>query len=73
MDGRVKVKNKTNIKNKNLPFSIYKKMWPIHFMSNFQKNSKDYGEPDITYQLAGSDKLGFEGNTLPDVFYIENK
>lgn len=23
-------------------------------MSNFQKNSKDYGEPDITYQLAGS-------------------
>ena len=24
MDGRVKVKNKTNIKNKNLPFSIYK-------------------------------------------------
>ena len=22
-------------------------------MSNFQKNSKDYGEPDITYQLAG--------------------
>ena len=33
------------------------------------KNSKDYGEPDITYQLAGSDKLGFEGNTLPDVFY----
>ena len=53
MDGRVKVKNKTNIKNKNLPFSIYKKMCPIHFMSNFQKNSKDYGEPDITYQLAG--------------------
>ena len=42
---------------------------PIHFMSNFQKNSKNYGEPDITYQLAGSDKLGFEGNTLPDVFY----
>ncbi len=38
-------------------------------MSNFQKNSKDYGEPDITYQLAGSEKLGFEGNTLPDVFY----
>ena len=37
------------------------------------KNSKDYGEPDITYQLAGSDKLGIEGNTLPDVFYIENK
>jgi len=37
------------------------------------KNSKDYGEPDITYQLAGNDKLGFEGNTLPDVFYIENK
>ena len=33
------------------------------------KNSKDYGEPDITYQLAGSDKLGIEGNTLPDVFY----
>ena len=27
-----------------------------HFMSNFQKNSRDYGEPDITYQLAGSDK-----------------
>ena len=27
---------------------------PIHFMSNFQKNSKDYGEPDITYQLAGA-------------------
>jgi len=23
-------------------------------MSNFQKNSKDYGEPDITYQLAGA-------------------
>ena len=23
-------------------------------MSNFQKNSKDYREPDITYQLAGS-------------------
>ena len=23
-------------------------------MSNFQKNCKDYGEPDITYQLAGS-------------------
>ena len=23
-------------------------------MSNYQKNSKDYGEPDITYQLAGS-------------------
>ena len=23
-------------------------------MSNFQKNSKGYGEPDITYQLAGS-------------------
>jgi hypothetical protein len=22
-------------------------------MSNFQKNSKDYGEPNITYQLAG--------------------
>ena len=22
-------------------------------MSNFQKNSKDYGAPDITYQLAG--------------------
>ncbi len=22
-------------------------------MSNFQKKSKDYGEPDITYQLAG--------------------
>ena len=38
-------------------------------MSNFQKNSKDYGEPDITYQLAGSAELGFEGNTLPDVFY----
>ena len=38
-------------------------------MSNFQKNSRDYGEPDITYQLAGSDKLEFEGNTLPDVFY----
>jgi len=37
------------------------------------KNSKDYGEPDITYQLAGSDKLGFEGNTLPDVFFIGNK
>jgi len=33
------------------------------------KNSRDYGEPDITYQLAGSDKLEFEGNTLPDVFY----
>ena len=23
-------------------------------MSNFQKNNKDYGEPDITYQLAGA-------------------
>ena len=23
-------------------------------MSNFQKNSKDYGEPNITYQLAGA-------------------
>ena len=33
------------------------------------KNSKDYGEPDITYQLAGCAELGFEGNTLPDVFY----
>ena len=31
-------------------------------MSNFQKNSKDYGEPDITYQLAGcADKRGIEG------------
>ena len=38
-------------------------------MSNFQKNNKDYGEPDITYQLAGSAELGFEGNTLSDVFY----
>ena len=38
-------------------------------MSNFQKNSKDYGDPNITNQLAGSDKLGIEGNTLPDVFY----
>ena len=26
-------------------------------MSNFQKNSKDYGEPDITYQLASFFKL----------------
>ena len=42
-------------------------------MSNFQKNSKDYGEPDITYQLAGVDKQGIEGNILSDVFYIENK
>ncbi len=42
-------------------------------MSNFQKNSKNYGEPNITNQLAGSDKLGFECNTLPDDFYIENK
>ena len=43
-------------------------------MSNFQKNSKDYGEPDITYQLAGcADKRGIEGNILSDVFYIENK
>ena len=23
----------------------------------------------VIHQLAGSDKLGFEGNTLPDVFY----
>ena len=23
-------------------------------MSNFQKNSKNYGEPDITYHLAGA-------------------
>ena len=45
----------------------------LFYMSNFQKNSKDYGEPDITYQMAGSDKLGIEGNTLPDVFFIENK
>ena len=38
------------------------------------KNCKDYGEPNITYQLAGcADKRGIEGNTLPDVFYIENK
>jgi hypothetical protein len=38
------------------------------------KNSKDYGEPDITYQLAGcADKRGIEGNILSDVFYIENK
>ena len=42
-------------------------------MSNFQKNSKDYGDPNITNQLAGSDKLGIEGNTLPDVFFIGNK
>ena len=37
------------------------------------KNSKDYGEPDITYQLAGVDKQGIEGNILSDVFYIENR
>ena len=43
---------------------------PITLCLTFKKNSRDYGEPDITYQLAGcADKLGFEGNTLPDVFY----
>ena len=36
-------------------------------MSNFQKNSKDYGEPDITYQLAGFKKTVriMENPTLP--------
>jgi len=31
-------------------------------MSNFPKNSKDYGEPDITYQLAG---CGETSNGVP--------
>ena len=37
-------------------------------MSNFQKNSKDYGEPDITYQLAGCAEqrpLGIPTITMP--------
>ena len=27
---------------------------PFTLCLTFKKNSKDYGEPDITYQLAGS-------------------
>jgi hypothetical protein len=58
MDGRVKVKNKTNIKNKNLPFSIYKKMCPIHFMSNFQKTVRIMENPTLpTNWLAAAKHL----------------
>ena len=33
-------------------------------MSNFQKNSKDYGEPDITYQrLAALSNANHDGTT----------
>ena len=30
-------------------------------MSNFQKNSKDYGEPNITYQLAALSNANHDG------------